>query len=76
MGNILTILGGIVAILLGVTGLMNWWELFLKGLKATIPAMLIFAGLIALMAGISELKDAMEAKKEEKKEKEESEKKA
>ncbi len=66
MGNFLTIIGGIVAIILGAAGLINWWDLFLKGLKATVPVILIFGGIIALMAGISEMKDAAAAKKEEK----------
>jgi len=60
------IVGAIVA-LLGVIGLLNWWLYFVVVLKATVPAMLIFGGVIAVIAGISEIKDEAASKKEENK---------
>lgn len=70
MGKYMSIIVGGVVVVLGLMGLLSWWDLFLKGLKATVPAMLIFGGAIAVIAGISELKDEAAAKKEEKKEEE------
>ncbi len=66
MGKILSILGGALAILLGLWGIMSWWWSFVELLKGSIPCFLIMGGLIALLAGISELKDEIAAKKEEK----------
>jgi hypothetical protein len=72
MGKVLTVIGGVVSLLLGVWGIVTWWELFVKGLKAAVPAILILGGLIALFAGISEIKDSIASKKrEEEKKKEE-----
>ena len=67
MGKYVSVIGGLVAILLGLIGLIRWWVLFVKLLYATVPAILILGGLIALAAGVSEIKDAMKSKKEEKK---------
>ena len=67
MGKYLSvIMGGIVA-LLGLLGLIRWWGAFALVLKGSVPAMLIFGGVIAVIAGLSELKDEMASKKEEKK---------
>ena len=67
MGKVLTVLGGIVAILLGILGLKSWFTLFVAVLKGTVPAFLILGGLIAFIAGVSEIKDRIKEKKEEKK---------
>lgn len=67
MGKALTIIGGFAVIVLGLWGLANWWWSFVELLKGSIPCFLILGGLIALFAGISELKDEMSSKKEEKK---------
>ena len=67
MGKMLSILGGLAAIVLGALGLMKWFYSFKELLKGSVPCFLILAGLIALFAGISELKDEAAAKKEEKK---------
>ena len=67
MGKYMAVIGGLITIALGALGLMRWWIFFYKGLKATIPAFLILTGLIALMAGISEIKDSAQSKKEEQK---------
>ena len=66
MGKYLSvIIGGVVA-LLGLWGLIGWWCDFLLVLRGSVPAMLIFGGVIAVIAGMSELKDEMTSKKEEK----------
>ncbi len=65
MGKILSIIIGLACAIAGVLLLIKWWPSFLGGLKATVPAMLVLGGLVALFAGISEIKDSMAAKKEE-----------
>ena len=59
------ILGGIVAIILGVLGLINWWLLFLKALAALIPFILVVGGAFAVIIGISSVKERAEEKREE-----------
>ncbi|NQV04661.1 MAG: hypothetical protein HQ532_04090 [Candidatus Omnitrophica bacterium] len=70
MGKYVTVIGGIVAIFIGVWGIMNWWWSFVDLLKGCVPPVLVLGGLAALFAGISEIKDAAQAKKEEAKNKE------
>lgn len=73
MGKYISVIGGIVAMLLGAIGIIKWFKAFIAVLAGTVPAMLIFGGLIALFLGISEIKDELAAKKEEKKKEEKKE---
>ena len=66
MGKVLSVILGALAAVVGLILLISWWGWFLRGLMAIVPAMLIFGGAIALIAGLSELKDAVQSKKEEK----------
>lgn len=59
------ILGGIVAIILGILGLIKWWLLFLKALAALVPFILVVGGVLAVIVGISSVKEKMEEKREE-----------
>lgn len=56
MGKIMGVLGGLIAIVLGVGGLVKWWPNFVILLKGTLPVLLILCGVIALIFGISEMK--------------------
>lgn len=67
MGKYLSVILGLAAVLIGLVWLIKCWPLFVKALLATVPSILILGGLIALAAGISEIKDTMKTKKEEKK---------
>ena len=67
MSKYLSIIGGLIAIVLGVVGLINWWEEYIVGfLKSGLVVMLLFGGLRAVMAGNGEIKDSLEEKKEKK----------
>jgi len=59
------ILGGVVAIILGVLGLIKWWLLFLKALAALVPFVLEVGGVFAVIVGISSVKERAEEKREE-----------
>ena len=64
MGKTLSIVLGAVAIVLGVVFLISWWYEFKFFARATFPIILIIGGVIALLAGISELKDTIKSKNE------------
>ncbi|MCK5594692.1 hypothetical protein KAI19_00770 [bacterium] len=66
-----SLIGGIIAVVVGAMGLIKWFSLFVKGLEATIPAILVLGGIAAVAAGISSIKDDIAAKKEKEEEKEE-----
>jgi uncharacterized membrane protein HdeD (DUF308 family) len=59
------IVGGIVAIILGVLGLIKWWLLFLKALAALIPFILVVGGALAVIVGITSRREKIEEEKEE-----------
>lgn len=49
--------GGVVALILGIIGLIVWWGSFLILLKGGIPLILILGGALATYLGVEELKD-------------------
>jgi uncharacterized membrane protein YqjE len=49
--------GGLVALVLGIIGIVVWWSYFLKALMAGIPVMLLLGGALATYLGIEEMKD-------------------
>jgi fructose-specific phosphotransferase system IIC component len=65
MGKIVSIVGGAVAIMVGIILIFAWNEAFVLGLQFSVMFILILGGLIAVIAGISEIKDAAAAKKQE-----------
>ncbi len=66
------LLGGIVALIIGVIGLIGWWSDFLQVLRGMIPIMLVLGGALAVYLGIEDIKTTsatpppLEEKKEEK----------
>ncbi len=81
MGKYLAIIGGLIAMAAGLLlVIFVWWREFYELVFGCIPPVLFFGGLIALIAGISSIKDAIRTKKledetkaEEKKEEEKKE---
>ena len=72
MGKVLAILGGLIAMAAGVyLVILVWPQKFIDLVFGCIPPMLFFGGLIALIAGISGIKDAARTKKLEEETKEE-----
>ncbi len=62
------LIGGIVAAVLGLVGLMAWWSEFLVILMGGIPVALLLGGALAIYVGYDEIKDQMREKKEKAKE--------
>ncbi len=56
MGKMMGVIGGIIAILIGIMGLVSWWSHFVILLKGTLPLLIILCGVVALIFGISEMK--------------------
>lgn len=64
MGKFLGVtIGGITAFL-GLVLLIAWWYEFLFIFRGILPSILIFGGVLALFAGVSEFKDTFKSKKE------------
>ena len=49
--------GGVIALVLGIIGLVAWWDEFLWVLKGSIPVILILGGALAAYLGYEEMKD-------------------
>ena len=63
MGKFLAILFGLIAVVGGVClAVFVWWQEFYELVFGFIPPILFFGGLIALIAGISSMKDAKRTK--------------
>ena len=67
MGKYLGVIIGAIIVLLGIKGIWCWWGDFLTVLKGSLPAMFILGGAIAVIAGVSEIRDEASSKKQEKK---------
>lgn len=64
MGKFFAILGGLVMMAGGIIlVIFVWWQEFYELVFGCIPPILFFGGLIAFIAGISGIKDAMRTKK-------------
>lgn len=63
MGKSLSVIIGAVVAFVGLVLLIAWWYEFLFLLRGALPIMLLLGGVIALLAGISELKDTLKSKK-------------
>ena len=64
MGKAIAILGGLIAMAGGaVLAVFVWRQEFIELIFGFIPPILFFGGLIALIAGISSIKDAKRTKK-------------
>ena len=65
VSNILGIIFGVVVIIIGLALLITWWGMFVKGLMAVVPILLLLIGAGVLVYFISEIKSKLEVGKEE-----------
>lgn len=65
MSNVLGIIIGVIVIVVGLILMITWWSMFLKGLMATVPILLILVGAGVLIYYISEIKSKLDLKKED-----------
>ncbi len=69
MGKVLSIFGGTIATLIGIILLVKWITNVIIGLQFCIVVALFLGGLMAVLFGIIEIRDARELKKMEQEEK-------
>jgi uncharacterized membrane protein len=65
VSNILGVIIGVVVIIIGLVLLITWWGMFIKGLMAVVPILLLLIGVGVLIYFISEIKSKLEVGKEE-----------
>jgi len=53
-----TLIGGAIAVAIGIIGVLVWWKSFFSILAGFIPVMLLLGGGLALYLGFDELKDS------------------
>jgi uncharacterized membrane protein HdeD (DUF308 family) len=58
------LIGGIIGVILGLWGIIHWIHPFAKVLEGAVPFLVLIIGIIAIAAGISDIKDKIEEKKE------------
>ena len=59
------LVGGIVAVILGVVGLIVWWPDFWQVLRGSIPILLVIGGVLGIYLGIEDVRTSSSSKKEE-----------
>jgi uncharacterized membrane protein len=64
--NVLGIIIGVIVAVVGIILLVTWWSMFIKGLMAIVPILLVLIGAGALVYFISEIKSKLEIEKEKK----------
>jgi hypothetical protein len=69
MAKVLSIFGGTIATLIGIILLFKWIKIVIIGLQFCIVVALLLGGLMAVLFGIIEIRDARELKKMEQEEK-------
>jgi len=62
--NVLGIIIGVIVIIVGLILLVTWWSMFIKGLMAIVPILLVLIGAGALVYFVSEIKSKLEIQKE------------
>ena len=67
MGKYLSVLGGIVAIAVGILALSRWWDDVTIVARAALVIILILGGLLAFFVGAGEIRDSAAGKQEQEK---------
>ncbi len=61
-----TLIGGAIAVAIGIIGVLVWWKSFFAILAGFIPVMLLVGGGLAIYLGFDELKDTQGAEDDKK----------
>lgn len=60
----LAVITGLVFLVLGLWGIIEWWPNFVAFLMGCVPVMIAVGGFLAVVAGLTGIKDSLEAKAE------------
>ncbi|MDD5722370.1 MAG: hypothetical protein PHY29_01375 [Syntrophales bacterium] len=60
------LVGGVIAAVLGLIGLVIWWGPFLALLQGGVPIVILLGGALAIYVGFDEITDQIKSKAEEK----------
>ena len=63
------LIGGIVAVILGVIGFSLWWSAFITILQGGVPIILILGGILAVYIGMDAMQDKMREERQKQEEK-------
>jgi len=63
------LIGGIVAVILGVIGFSFWWSAFITILQGGIPILMILGGILAVYVGMDAMQDKMREERQRQEEK-------
>jgi F0F1-type ATP synthase assembly protein I len=58
----LAVITGLAFIVLGLWGILGWWAEFVKFLQGSVPFMLFVGGLLAVVAGVTSIRDSLESR--------------
>lgn len=58
----LAVILGLIFMALGLWGLIAWWGSFILVLKGLVPVLILFGGFIAVVAGVTSIRDSMESR--------------
>ena len=61
-----TLIGGAIAVAIGIIGVLVWWKSFFSILAGFIPVMLLLGGGLAVYLGFDEIKDTLGKSDDEK----------
>jgi Tfp pilus assembly protein PilO len=57
-------IGGVIAFILGIIGLVVWWYPFITMFKAVLPVIFLLGGAVAAYIGSQEVRDKIKAHRE------------
>lgn len=63
------LIGGIVAVILGVIGFSLWWNAFIIILQGGVPILLILGGVLAVYVGMDAMQDKMREERQKQEDK-------
>ena len=63
------LIGGVLAVILGVIGFSLWWSAFITILQGGIPIILILGGILAVYVGMDAMRDKMREERQKQDEK-------
>lgn len=58
----LAVIFGLIFMVLGIWGLAAWWGDFVTIIRGLVPPLIICGGLLAVIAGVTSMRDAAESK--------------